>query len=150
MPSVRIGSSSTIFFLSISKSSCFFASCAISFEDTEPKVLPPSPDLIFTTTVLSSSTFANSFAASNFSFAILSSFAFFNFRSFRFFGVASSPSFFGSTKSVEKLRKLSLFRAEKWCIIKIVLFQVSEKTGNFLKNIRDSAFLYCQNLADLL
>lgn len=35
--------------------------------------------------------------------------------------------FFGSTKSVEKLRKLSLFRAEKWCIIKIALFQVSEK-----------------------
>ena len=40
---------------------------------------------------------------------------------------SGSLCFFGSTKSVEKLRKLSLFRAEKWCIIKIVLFQVSEK-----------------------
>ena len=74
---------------------CAFAASAISLEDTEPKVLPPSPALILTTTCLVSSSAASAFAASRFSCATFSSFALWSFRSFMFLEVASTPIFFG-------------------------------------------------------
>lgn len=58
--------------------------------------------------------------------------------------------FFQQYKIRLKIKKIVSFQGREMVYNKIVLFQASEKTGNFLKNIRDSAFLYCQNLADLL
>ena len=51
---------------------CSFAAWAISLVDTEPKILPPSPALIFTTTFFSATIPASSFACSKFSAATLS------------------------------------------------------------------------------
>ena len=74
--------------------SCSFIAEAISFVETEPKLLPPEPVLIETFTDLSFNSSANALASSSFSCATFSSCCFWSFNSFRFFAVASLPRFF--------------------------------------------------------
>ena len=74
------------------------AAAAISLLDTEPKVLPLAPALMDSVTEAASNFAASSFAAANCCAAIFSALAFCSFKSFKFFGVASTPSFFGKIK----------------------------------------------------
>ena len=94
VPGLFTGTSSVIFFLSMSYPSCSFIAAAISFVETEPKLLPPEPVLIETFTDLSFNSSANALASSSFSCATFSSCCFWSFNSFRFFAVASLPRFF--------------------------------------------------------
>jgi len=57
---------------------------------------------------------------------------------------------FSAVQNPLKIKKIVSFQGREMVYNKNSIVSSIGKTGNFLKNIRDSAFLYCQNLADLL
>ena len=86
-----MGSLSTIFFLSSSNPHWLAAASAISFEEMDPKVFPPSPAFMESFTPALPIFSANAFASSSCCFAIFSSLAFLSLRLLRLAGVASRP-----------------------------------------------------------